>query len=1051
MNLNRSLLGALITASITQGCLSPEANGIARALPAKTTVKMDFNARPLPEIPLPNDIATRYDETSATGRRINASLIAPTEFEREVRENLDQIDGWGVFQTIAIPFTGPLDVGSVRDAHDEPDYDFNNDAIFLVDVDTDSPELGKLHALDVGNGNYPVTLKGRTDFWKNDPRGDSLSLSFEEIDEDKNGDGLLDAAEDTDEDGVLDRPNYLPGKSPAADDLVGRADALMYFYERESSTLLLRPLEPLRERTTYAVIVTRRILDEQGEPIGSPFVMVNHESQTEALRGVEAYLPPSTGLSDVAFAFTFTTQSVQSHWVAVRDGLYGHGVQKHLADTPGAVLGLEPLRDVESPRFRHVKNPYILPSEDFTQAYRLVAQQFQGGVAGTAEFDALMHANEYIDYTIVGYYDSPQLYPRGGDDPKVWVTLNNQAWPPDLDRVAAEVRDERVWFYLTVPRKEVSVRKDGKPAPVVFVGHGYTGNRFSTVGISGYVAKHGLAALGIDCPSHGLAAAPEEESLARTIIGGFGLKGYVDAVFKGRAHDQNGDGLLDSGADFWTAYLFHTRDVVRQCALDHMQLVRIFRGFDGTRRLDFDLNGDGVNELAGDFDADGVVDVGGAGDFTMLGGSLGGMMAVVLGGLEPALRTIAPVAAGGGLGDIGLRSTQGGVRESILLRLMGPLLVGTLNAETGRTDIESIVPNLNDTATLALGDVEGLSPGDGVLVQNLDNGERGCGRISPEGTFRVAAPSDFGDQLILTFFEAGSFDHKDEVCALAAGARPKRAFDTLEKDVTMGDQMWADGTPLLAFAQGRGLKRATPELRRFMSLGQLVLDTADPAVYAKSLWRDPIFYPGTGETTGASMVLLTSIGDNSVPTSGGAAIARAAGLLNAFDVDERWGKTENQVLIDTFAMEGNPILDRHRGTNGEIVLMDVDNLSEGDDLYQSTVPRLDPPIRAGYGKEDPRGRKSAAFFVYSEPQGDHGFMTPGAMIDKSKRRCEEACAAAMQERCDCVAPWDVGHALFNLMGRYLVTGGAELELLRCQGEDTCDDVPAAPPTRSMIP
>ena len=260
MNLNRSLLAALVTAAVPQGCLSPEANGIARALPAKTTVKMDFNARPLPEIPLPNDIATRYDETSATGRRINASLIAPTEFEREVRENLDQIDGWGVFQTIAIPFTGPLDVGSIRDAHDEPDYDFNNDAIFLVDVDTDSPELGKLHALDVGNGNYPVTLKGRTDFWKNDPRGDSLSLSFEEIDEDKNGDGLLDASEDTDEDGILDRPNYLPGKSPAADDLVGRADALMYFYERESSTLLLRPLEPLRERTTYAVIVTRRKL-----------------------------------------------------------------------------------------------------------------------------------------------------------------------------------------------------------------------------------------------------------------------------------------------------------------------------------------------------------------------------------------------------------------------------------------------------------------------------------------------------------------------------------------------------------------------------------------------------------------------------------------------------------------------------------------------------------------------------------------------------------------------------------------------------------------------
>ena len=63
------------------GCFSPSPEGIAPSQEAKTTVKMDFFHRPLPEIPLPNDVATRFDETSATHRRLNAYKVAPTQIE----------------------------------------------------------------------------------------------------------------------------------------------------------------------------------------------------------------------------------------------------------------------------------------------------------------------------------------------------------------------------------------------------------------------------------------------------------------------------------------------------------------------------------------------------------------------------------------------------------------------------------------------------------------------------------------------------------------------------------------------------------------------------------------------------------------------------------------------------------------------------------------------------------------------------------------------------------------------------------------------------------
>ncbi len=223
--------------ALLTGC-SPEPEGLALAIPARTTVKMDFFHKPLPEITLPNDVATRYDATSPTGRRINASMITPTAFESRPRELLDGLDGWGVLQPIVVPFTDGLDVESIRSRHDDDDYDTSDDAIYVVNIDRDSPRFGALQHLDIGNGDYPTVVERRDLYWKNDPRGDSMSLLYEEGDEDLNRNGRLDSGEDvngngqldpgedlddhgvldppedTDADGVLDRPNYLPGHHP---------------------------------------------------------------------------------------------------------------------------------------------------------------------------------------------------------------------------------------------------------------------------------------------------------------------------------------------------------------------------------------------------------------------------------------------------------------------------------------------------------------------------------------------------------------------------------------------------------------------------------------------------------------------------------------------------------------------------------------------------------------------------------------------------------------------------------------------------------------------
>lgn len=1025
-------------------CGTPGPDGIAPAPAANTTVKMDFFHRPLPDIPLPNDLATRFDASSTTGRRINASMIAPTGLERRVRRLADSLDGWGLFQAITVPFSGPLNIQSILDAHREANYDTSNDVIYLINVDKKSPNFGKIQPLDVGNGNYPVVLE-KLEYYENDPRSWTLSLAYEEEDEDKNGNGVLDDGEDTDADGELDTPNYLPGVHPAREDLAGRADALMTFYEKQTNTLIARPMVPLDERTTYAVVITRRLKDEHGDPVGSPFEFVNHTAQTEDLKSLPDVLPQGLALSDVAFAWTFTTQSLDSDWIAVRDGLYGHGVQEHLGkEFPAEVDELETLRDARV--FTDSANLKLIYTENLIDVLEDVAVEAVHIDRGTAQFQYLLDSQKYVDYHIVGSFLSPQLFEREDKDGKP-LALDDQSWPNDLHKTPAKTRPERVYFWLTVPRKEVSVRAQGKPAPIVIAGHGYTSNRFEMLFYAGYFARHGLATIAIDCVSHGLEFHPLEVA---AIVGQFqraGVAPFIEATFKDRAFDQDGDLEKDSGADFWTSYLFHTRDVVRQSTLDYMQLVRILRSFDGQRRWKLDLDGDGQSELAGDFDGDGVIDVGGDASIGITGGSLGGIMSMMVGALEPELETTVPIAGGGGLSDIGIRSLQGGVREAVILRLMAPIFTGTI-VEGGRMELATVVPNLNDDARLVLGTVDGVNIGDTLVVENGNNDKIGCGYIAPDGRVRAAVESDFRDRIFLKFYRGNPvIGRGDARCEVGEDAKPYLVVDQFMEDVSFQAMDYPKGSPLVALAEGLGLRRAHPSMRRFLGLSQLVLDPADPAVISRHLMNQPLYYPGTGQTTGTHAILVTTVGDMNVPASSGVSVGRAAGFIKYLENDPRYGKPANQVLIDTHTAEAVNTLKRYVNPQGQGVHIDVENFSQGTDRWGTDVPRLDPPLRLGLTDTDPLGGISGSIFPYAVPTGQHGFAFPGEMTDDVKRDCRNACTDPNGCGCEELQPFDIGFFMFNMLGRYFASGGKELPTDLCNSRDDCTWHQPAPQPR----
>lgn len=1054
------------------GC-SPEPEGLAPAAPADVTVKMDFFHKPLPDIPLPNDVATRYDEASPTKRRVNASLIAPTSFEALTRELIDQLDGWGVFQPISIPFTGPLDVDSVLAGHRDDDYDTSNDVIYLIDVDKKSPTYGQIQHLDIGNGNYPATLE-KGEYWKNDPRGDSLTLAFEEADEDRNrngrldpgedangngvldpgedanGNGKLDPPEDTDADGILDVPNYLPGKNPAKSDLAGRADALMTFYERSTNTLIVKPMVPLRERTTYAVVVTKRLKDANGESVGSPFPFINHEAQTEALTPLMDVLPKGLAIDDVAFAFTYTTQSVESQWKVIRDGVYGHGVQAHLNKDYPLDVELLPMRDPA--HFPNMKNPYLMYGENWRPALELVLEQQFGLSSDSLQYQEHLHGVTYVDYMAVGQYQSPQLFRRTDDEGKP-LPLNKQSWPADIETKAAPAVPETIYFTASVPRKESSVRGQGKPAPVVIWCHGYTGPRFDVTEVSAYLARHGLASIAIDGPSHGIGLTQFERTLIKGTLSQFGIEPAVDAFFKDRSFDQNGDGNTDSGADFWTAYLFHTRDIVRQFALDYMQLVRLIRSFDGKRRWATDVNGDGEEDLAGDFDGDGVVDIGGDAPIYMGGASLGGIMSTIMAGVEPGITAVSPISGGGGFGDIGIRSTQGGVREAFILRVMNPVYTATLDAATGSTLVETIVTDLNDAKTLPIASVKGLKPWDTMLIENLRSGERGCGYLNDQGTARAGLPSNQGDPTRITFYAGPQLDPTSEHCALFPGAKEIAKVESFEEGIEFQAQPISPGTPLTALQEGPGTPRAHSDLRRLQGLGQLVLDPADPAVVGRHALLDRIEYPGTGEKSGTHMLIITTMGDMAVPASSGLTAARATGIMPYLQRDPVHGKPLNQVVIDNYVAESVNTLKRFTNPKGEGVHIDIENFSEGGDMWGTDIPRIKTPLRAGMSQMDTLGGKSAAIFPYTVPEGQHGFDLPGAMTDKARQLCKDTCATPATEQnpdpCMCAnkQAFDIGRFMMTMLSRYFASQGTALSADLCQSRGDCPGLPPQPEPR----
>ncbi len=1094
----RPLMLALSLAACSGGESVDKAPSTNAALAGRThgpTVRWDLGARPLPEVPLPNDVATFPDATSPTGLRINAGLVSDTSFETLLREGFNSLDGWGTFMPLTVSFDDDLDLAALTRRMRDDDHEFADDAVYLVNLRTGLPV-----PIDMGDGAFVYNARNPDGYFPNDPRGGQSNLLLDTVDEDANRNGILDPGEDTNFDGLLNRAAVFPaGARPQ--------DALTTFWEPDSHTLILRPLLPLEERTRYAVVLTDRLTGRGARPVRSPFPSVAHPTQADALEvldgqlrarpgyyGSLAYRPngaDGAGVSRVTFAWAFTTQSNASDLRALREGLYGRGVFAPLARTTPDLEPAELARGTGCNATRRAR-PFIIRGEALMSMVTNLAM-----ILGLDEVrrNRLVETYRYVDYVVFGTFRTPYLMgdPRSTDPYARW-SINSRTG--DLGTVGTD----EVQFGLVVP-KPIGDRR--APFPVALYGHGYTGNFIDTLATGASITAHGVAALGINAAGHGLTVSQGERVLVNALLSSLCAQGAMGPLLTNRARDLNGDGVPDSGGDFWTSYVFHTRDMVRQSALDHMQLIRAMRGFDGRALGRGDYNGDGVaNDLAGDFDGDGVVDIGGPDNgYYMTGGSLGGILSMVVAGADPAVRASAPVSGGGGLTDIGLRSTQSGIKEAVILRVMGPLVMSSpasdfppdasrrrrTSCAPGQNSLRFVIPDVNNTGEIefacadispgtpgAISPTPTLAPGDDVAVTNVRSNVTRCARVAADGRLRIGVPTTMNDPLVVTVYRGAAVTDYG-TCTLRPDADVKSRVDRWrviegDCDVHCGHvppdatadspaRRWTDRTaPLTSPADGMGVRRQTPNLRRFLLLAQAALDGGDPINFARDFFVRP-----TDPARPRSLLVINTIGDQAVPISTGNAFARAAGLIPFMRPDaatrfpefaeyvtpqglfDRYARTPDHVLADRGVYEGLSTYNRFPAANGrQDALFDVDDLDEGAQGF--TEQALSTPLRlvrhgrsiaatsagdvwsptlAGYTPAStPMG---ALLNAYIRPEGVHGFGLPDPGL-----------------------PWDPGVYLMNLIGRFFSSGGTDLPYRsipathQCLARGDCDFIPRPP-------
>lgn len=421
-------------------------------------------------------------------------------------------------------------------------------------------------------------------------------------------------------------------------------------------TLAIVPTKPLKQLTSYMVVLTNGIVDNAGND-ATPDQTYFLAKRTSALcvngASTEPLLPAATACAlepvrqltnsqeAAAAGAGIPKNKIVLSWVATTQSITPvlGAVLSRTAQTAPAASQLAPTGlnlSQANPALPPIADIYIGMLE---LPYYLTAPSAQALTAPLTEFWR----------AAPGAYIPPfagQLHPASTN-----ITFANP--------LPVATSTQKVPVLLTLPNAASGKTKPAAGWPIVIYQHGITRDRSDMLAVAGTLASQGFAVIAIDAPLHGITAAASPLNIANSPFAAAGARertfnvDYVNNV-TGAA---GSDGQVDaSGTHFINlSSLLTSRDNIRQAVADLLVLTRTIPSM----RLS-----------AGETIFDGA-------RISFVGQSLGGMIGTVFMGMSPDVNTALLNVPGGGIARLLEASPSFGPRIRAGLAASAGLQPGT--------------------------------------------------------------------------------------------------------------------------------------------------------------------------------------------------------------------------------------------------------------------------------------------------------------------------------------------------------------------------------------
>ncbi len=363
--------------------------------------------------------------------------------------------------------------------------------------------------------------------------------------------------------GGIDLSTVTPSSVFLVGPLGQRVPLIRLVWTPATNTLHGNPAVYLNQGTTYLLVVTNAVKDENGNDLQQTFrgdlnLGQTKDPATKAYRKnlIDAIDASGVDPDSVVDASLFTTQSITSVLEKVR-------AQIDASNPAPVTFGLGP-----------AGTPTVFPYS----AGLFMTFNRQTGTAPTFSSSTLATAINIFPGAIgtvaFGRYTSPN-YENGS---QVIPDVGTKTGTP------APQGTNQIYFDLYLPSGPT-------PAggwPVAIAGHGFTDSKQGLpITTASTMARNGIATIAINVVGHG--GGP----LSTLTVSGAGVPVPVTFSAGGRGIDQNGNGTIDSTEGSSAAPPFtltNNRDGLRQTVIDLMQLVREVQ-------VGVDVNNDGQRDL----------------------------------------------------------------------------------------------------------------------------------------------------------------------------------------------------------------------------------------------------------------------------------------------------------------------------------------------------------------------------------------------------------------------------------------------------------------------